>query len=244
MSQQAADVGILGTFTFASIIPSCSFTFARIIPSCSFTFASVIPTLFSFFIKTFLLLSWSNEDGIRTVVEVIQQNRWVVVTMYHNKDITRPVEYSKHHSAVIRLVLELQKELAPNLDTFECLISPSLLQQWPLEHLPESDLFTITDVAKSVLLHKPVILSCKDGSNQLSTETALLFEPYHLLSSSSVCELMESDQPVSSALLNEVRECCQQPQLESQSHLSLREHLDSMSIFTGRNPLVSRSLYT
>ena len=189
-------------------------------------------------------ISWNNEDGIRAVVEVIQQNRWVVVTMYHNKDITRPVEYSKHRSAVIRLVLELQKELAPNLATFECLISPSLLQQWPLEQLPESDLFAIKDVAKSVLLHKPVILSCKDGSNQLSTETALLFEPYHLLSSSSVCELMESDQPVSSALLNEVRECCQQPQLESQSHLSLREHLDSMSIFTGRNPLVSRSLYT
>ena len=189
-------------------------------------------------------ISWNNEDGIRTVVEVIQQNRWVVVTMYHNKDITRPVEYSKHRSAVIRLVLELQKELAPNLDTFECLISPSLLQQWPLERLPVSDLFAVKDVAKSVLLHKPVILSCEDGSNQLSTETALLFEPYHLLSSSSVCELMESDQPVSSALLNEVRECCQQPQLESQSHLSLREHLDSMSIFTGSNPLVSRSLYT
>ena len=189
-------------------------------------------------------ISWNNEDGIRTVVEVIQQNRWMVATMYHNKDITRPVEYSKHRSAVIRLVLELQKELAPNLDTFECLISPSLLQQWPLEHIPVSDLFAIKDVAKSVLLHKPVILSCKDDSNQLSTETGLLFEPYHLLSSSSVCELMESDQPVSSALLNEVRECCQQPQLESQSHLSLREHLDSMSIFTGRNPLVSRSLYT
>ena len=45
---QAADVGILWTFTFASIIPSCSFTFASIIPSCSFTFARVIPTRFSF----------------------------------------------------------------------------------------------------------------------------------------------------------------------------------------------------
>ena len=41
---QAADVGILGTFTFASIIQSCSFTFASIIPSCSFTFASSIPS--------------------------------------------------------------------------------------------------------------------------------------------------------------------------------------------------------
>ena len=49
-SQQAADVGILGTFTFASIILSCSFTFATIIPSCSFPFLRVIPTLFSFFL--------------------------------------------------------------------------------------------------------------------------------------------------------------------------------------------------
>ena len=186
-------------------------------------------------------ISWNNEDGIRTVVEVIQQSRWVVVTMYHNKDITRPVEYSKHRSAVIRLVLDLQKELAPDLDTFECLISPSLLQRWPLEHLPESDLFAIKNVTNCVLLNKAVILSC-DGSNQLKIKDAVFFEPYHLLSPLSVCELMDSsksDQPVSSALLNEVRECCKQPQLESQSHLSLREQLDTMSIYTGRNPLVS-----
>ena len=174
-------------------------------------------------------------------MEVIQQNRWVVLTMYHNKDITRPVEYSKHCSAVIRLVLELQKELAPDLDTFECLTSPSLLQRWPLEHLPESHLFAIKNVANCVLLNKPVILSC-DGSQQLLTQDTVFFEPYHLLSPPSVCELMDNsknDQPVSSALLNEVRECCQQPQLESQSHLSLRKNLDNMSIFTGRNPLVS-----
>ena len=186
-------------------------------------------------------ISWNNEDGIRTVVEVIQQNRWVVVTMYHNKDITRPVEYSKHRSAVIRLVLDLQKELAPDLDTFECLISPSLHQRWPLEHLPESDLFAIKKVTNCVLLNKAVILSC-DGSNQLQAKDAVFFEPYHLLSPLSVCELMDSsksDQPVSFALLNEVRECCKQPQLESQSHLSLREQLDTMSIYTGRNPLVS-----
>ena len=42
---QAADVGILGTFTFASIIPSCFFTLA-----------SVIPTLFSFLLNFFTLL--------------------------------------------------------------------------------------------------------------------------------------------------------------------------------------------
>ena len=192
-------------------------------------------------------ISWNNEDGIRTVVEVIQQNRWVVVTMYHNKDITSPVEYSKHRSAVIKLVLDLQKELAPDLDTLECLISPAaLLQQFSLERLPLSDLFPIKKVVSCVLRNKPVILSC-DGSHQLQTQDAVFFEPYHLLKPSSVCELMDSsksDQPVSSALLNEVRECCKQPQIESQTHWSLRQHLDSMSIFTGRNLLVSRALYT
>ena len=186
-------------------------------------------------------ISWNNEEGITTVVEVIQQKRWVVVTMYYDKDMTRPVEYSKHRSAVIRLVLELQKELAPDLDTFKCLISPALLQQWPLEHLYESDLFTIKNVAKCILLKKPFVLSC-DGSHKLLTKDTVPFEPYGILIPSSVCELIDSrmsDQPVCSALLNEVSKLCRQPQLESLSYLNLREYLDKMSIFTGRDPWVS-----
>ena len=58
-----ADVGILGTFTFSSIIPSCSFTFASTIPSCSFPlfihFCKRHPNTFQvFFIKTFLLYAF------------------------------------------------------------------------------------------------------------------------------------------------------------------------------------------
>ena len=188
-------------------------------------------------------ISWLNEDGISTVVEIIQQNRWVVVTMYHGKEMSTQVEYSKHRSAVIRLVLDLQRELTPDLDTVECLISPSLLHQSrPLDHLPETDLFAISDVAKSMLTCKPSILNYKYGSTNLPTKAALYSEPYHLLSPSSVCELMDdskNNQLVSSVLLDEVRERCQMPQLESQSHLNLRKHLDNTSIFAGRNPLVS-----
>ena len=190
-------------------------------------------------------ISWDNEEGITTVVEVIQQKRWVVVTMYYDKDMTRPVEYSEHRSAVIRLVLELQRELAPNLDTFECLISPSLSQQWPLEHLHESDLFPIKNVAKCILLKKPFVLSC-DGRHKLLTKNAVPFEPYSILTPSSVCELMDSsmsDQAVSSVLLDEVKKYCQQPQLESQSNFRLREYLEKMSIFTDRNPLVSNTIF-
>ena len=42
---QAAVVGILGTITIASIIPSCSFTFASIISSFSFPFSSLVQLL-------------------------------------------------------------------------------------------------------------------------------------------------------------------------------------------------------
>ena len=174
-------------------------------------------------------------------MEVIEQSRWVVVAMSHNKD--RPVEYSKHRSAVIRLVLDLQKQLAPDLDTCECLISPSLLQKWPLEELPETDLFTIKDVARSLLRHKPFVLSCKDDNYQLSIREDLFFEPYHLLSTTSVCELMDSskaEQRVPPALLNEVKNSCQLPQLEPQSHACLRVYVDKLSIFAGRNPVVSK----
>ena len=70
----------------------------------------------------------------------------------------------------------------------------------------------------------------------------------HIISCpSSVYELMDSsknDQPVSQALLGEVSKLCQLPQLESQNYLSLREHLDKMSIYAGRNPLVSVILTT
>ena len=185
-------------------------------------------------------ICWNNVFGIKTLVEVIQQNRWVVVAMSHNKDY--PMQYSKHRSAVIRLVLDLQKQLAPDLDTSECLISPSLLQQWPFEHLPDTNLFTIKDVARSMLLHTPFILSYDDGRNALSTQEALLVEPYNHLSPSSVCELMDNskaDQPVPPALLSEVKKCCQLPQLEPQSHACLRECVDKLSMFAGRNPVVS-----
>ena len=76
------------------------------------------------------------------------------------------------------------------------------------------------------------------------TEEALFFEPYHLLSPSSVCELMDSsksEQLVSPTLLKEVRKCCQWPQLKPQSYACLRECVDKLSMFAGRNPVVSNA---
>ena len=80
----------------------------------------------------------------------------------------------------------------------------------------------------------------------LSTNQILKFEPYYQLNPSTVCELMNSskstdaDKPVSPVLLHEMRTCFE-PSLQPRTHnySSLRECLDKMSLFAGRNRIVS-----
>ena len=191
-------------------------------------------------------ITWENDEGIRTVVELIDYNRRVVVAMSHKTD-SRQVEYTKHRSAVIRLVLDLQQQLCPNVETSEYLISPSLLNNWSVADWCacafDTDLFPIENVAKSMLLHRPYIPSCAGiTSKQFSTKEVLQFEPYHRLSPSSVCELLDSskaDEIVSYILLHEVKKRCQSNQLKLQNHSSLRKYIDKMSIFSTRDPIVS-----
>ena len=48
-----------------------------------------------------------------------------------------------------------------------------------------------------------------------------------------------ADQPVPGPLLQEVRQLCRQTKVKPQVYKELREHLDRLSLFAGRNPLVS-----
>ena len=192
-------------------------------------------------------ITWENEKGIRTLVEVIDYNQRVVVAMSHKTD-SRPVECSKHRSAVIRLVLDLKQQLCPNVETDEYLISPSLLNNWSAADWcvspSDNDLFPIENVAKAMLLHRAYILSCAhSASDHFATEDVLQFEPYYQLSPSSVCELMDSnkaDEIVSRSLLREVKSRYRLNQLERQTHSNLRKCIDQLSIFAGRDPIVSQ----
>ena len=190
-------------------------------------------------------ITWENEKGIRTLVELIDYNQRVVVAMLHKTD-SRPVECSKHCSAVIRLVLDLKQQLCPNVETDEYLISPSLLNwsaaDWCVSP-SDNDLFPIENVAKSMLLHDEYILSrAHSASEDFATKDVLQFEPYYQLSPSSVCELIDSskaDEIVSHSLLREVKSRCQLNQLERQTHSNLKKQIDQFSIFASRDPIVS-----
>ena len=184
---------------------------------------------------------WRNQDNIVTVIELIDKNRRVLVAM--SCDDTSPVEHAELRSSLIGLVRHLQQQYCPHLNkhVHEFLISPDLIQQYPLDNLPDSDLFDIDHVARSMLLHKKGVPSYKDGRGFLTIE-ALPFEPYHHLSSSSVCRLLNpklANQPVSSPLLQEARQLCRLTKMKPKVYKELREHLDKLSLFAGRSPLVS-----
>ena len=183
---------------------------------------------------------WRNYHDMTTVIELLDKNRCVLVAM--SCDDTSPIEHAELRSSLIDLVRHLQQQYCPHLNVCEFLISPDLVHRYPLDNLPDSDLFDIHHVARSMLLHKKGVPSYQDGRGYLTVE-ALPFEPYHHLSSSFICQLLNpnmADQPVPGPLFQEVRQLCRQTnEVKLQEFGELREHLDRLSLFAGRNLLVS-----
>ena len=185
-------------------------------------------------------ISWTDSDNITTLIELLDNNRRVLVAMSCSKD--RPMEHAKLRSSLIGLVHCLYQEHCPSVEVYECLISPSLVQQDPFSDLPDTDLFDIQDVAVSILCQKPFIPSQSECCIGRLPTQSLPLEPYHLLNPSSVCELFNcsnADQPVPTALLHEMTKHFSQIKMKLQVYKELREHLDRLSLFTGKNPLVS-----
>ena len=180
---------------------------------------------------------WSDDNNTCTMIELLDNNRCVMVAMSY----TNTVEYAKLRGSLIALIRRLLHKHSPAPEVCEFLISPDLVHQYPIDTIPDTDLFDMCDVARSILQRKPVVLSHGDGHRRLETQS-LPFEPYHLLASSYVSQLFNpnmADQPVPGPLLQEVRQLCHQTKMKQLVFEELREHLDKLSLFAGSNPLVS-----
>ena len=164
-------------------------------------------------------ICWTNDSGVSTIVEIVDLNRWVIVLV---SEKTR--EAAQTCSSVIRMILDLQHQLCSAVTTCECLISPSLLDRYPFDALPDTDLFDLPTVARSMLLHRKLLLDRDEGTNTYSTDEALSCEPYYLLQPSSVCQLFNqsmASQPVSDSLLQEVLSYCQLHYQKPRDHKEL-----------------------
>ena len=183
-------------------------------------------------------ICWINDFGVSTIVEIVDLNRWVIVLVSEKSR-----EAAETCSSVIRMILYLQHQLcSATFTTCECLISPSLLDCYPFDALPDTDLFDLPTIAKRMLLHRKLLLDQNKAKKRFSTDEALSCEPYYLLQPSSVCQLFNqsmASKPVPDPLLQEVLRYCQQLYQKPQDHKELRECVNKYSIFAGRNPLVS-----
>ena len=113
-------------------------------------------------------ISWESVSGVSTIVEIFDRNRWVIVLVSEKSR-----EAAETCSSVIRMILDLQQQLCSVVSTCECLISPSLLDRYPFDALPDTDLFVMRDVARAMLLHHKVLLDRKSGRNKLPIPTRL-----------------------------------------------------------------------
>ena len=180
---------------------------------------------------------WRDDNNTCTVIELLDNNRCVMVAMSY----TSTVEYAKLRGSLIALIRRLLHKHSPAPEVCEFLISPNHVRQYPIDTFPDTDLFDMCDVARSILQRKPVVLSHGDGRGHLETQS-LPFEPYHLLAPSYVSQLFNpnmADQPVFGPLLQEVKQLCHETKNKPQVYKELREHLDKLSLFAGSNPLVS-----
>ena len=184
---------------------------------------------------------WRN-SSITTVTELLENNRSVLVAM--SCDDTSPVEHAKLRSSVIALVLRLQQQYCPHISVREFLLSSALVQRYTtLDKFSDSDLFDIHDVTRSFLLREKGVRS-KDLLCYLSVGV-FSFEPYYQLSSLFIRQLFspdKADQPVPTSFLHEVKQLCHQSKVKSQMFCEMKEYLDSLSLFAGRNLLVSSIL--
>ena len=179
---------------------------------------------------------WRDDNNTSTVIELLDNNRCVMVAMSY----TSTVEYAKLRGSLVALIHDLQHKHSPAPEVCDFLISPDLVRQYPIDTIPDTDLFDMCDIARSILQLKPVVISHGDVHRCLNTQS-LPFEPYHLLAPSYVSQLFNpnmADQPVPGPLLQEVRQFCRQLK-ESLKISELRNHLDKLSLFAGSNPLVS-----
>ena len=124
-------------------------------------------------------IRWLDLNGIETVVEMVEQNRAVVMLM--RGKVCAELECVSLRSKLVQLVLDVKNKFCRHLQVDQYLIDPKHIahQPYPLAHrtLNTLTLYELSMVATSLVQTKEWVLDTKGGS--LCHLTNLLhFEPY------------------------------------------------------------------
>ena len=106
-------------------------------------------------------ICWTNDSGVSTIVEIVDLNRWVIVLVSEKTREAAQTFSSTCHQ-------DDPRPPTPALvTTCECLISPSLLDHYPFDALPDTDLFDLPTVARSMILHRKFFFRPKQRNKQV-----------------------------------------------------------------------------
>ena len=143
-------------------------------------------------------------NGIKTTVEVIEQNTAVSLTISCHTG--REMKCVEHRSQVIKCILKAKEELCPAVTMKESLIHPNCLT---MQVIGDSfQLFSLTEVARTLVENESDLVS-QSGEVSVEIDQLLYFEPYTCFSADVLRELVaefenNSDKLVSEAFLNKV----------------------------------------
>ena len=177
---------------------------------------------------------WENE--VKVIVEVTEHYRCVTVITSMNG-----IENSHNvFNNVMKTVLTLKNQM----HSFECeeyLISPSDLGKARSLPVRERTLYNIKDVARSVLA-KCNVTDDNDTKTINIEDIVGAHDPFFCIAPSVTRALFNADLPLQHNHLQHIMERCSFLSF-SLSLMSIKEHCSQLSIFAGRNPLVSISQF-
>ena len=176
---------------------------------------------------------WENDDdGVEVIVEVTEQYRCITVVTSVN-DV---VKSHKVFNDVVHTILALKSQM----HSFKCeeyLIAPSDVGKARSLFMDERTLYNIKDVARSVLTKGNV----RDDRNtkRVGVEQIVgVHDPFLCIAPSVTKALFSDKLSLQGDYLQHIEKSC--PSFSFLlSHISVKERLSQLSVFAGRNPLVS-----
>ena len=133
-------------------------------------------------------ISWANQSGGETIVEIVDQKKVVIMTRCKNL-VKQPKLESVHlRSQVIRTVLLTKSELCPKVEMKESVIHPKDAVKYPID-VTQVKCVSIKDVAQTVKEGKELVVL--DNRETLRLKELLHFEPYANIKEELLRELYE-----------------------------------------------------
>ena len=150
-------------------------------------------------------VDWCSRMGVEVLVEVIEQNRVVLVLVRCIEG--QEMECIKLRSAVVRKVLDAKEEFCPRVNVQESFIHPSELVNYPHLDMDEINKINIYEIAEAIKGGVPCAL---DQHNKMfPIERLLYFEPYAGIGKGLLSKLyLQSNHKVTRDFLHEVSERC------------------------------------